>query len=472
MVFSSVIFLFFFLPVTLAGYYIVPSLKWKNIWLLIASLFFYFWGGSAFFPVIIFSIVVNYLSGLLIYKTDGNVKRFFMIIAVFLNLLNLGYFKYAGFLMTTIRDITHIQIEIPEILLPIGISFFTFQGMSYVLDVYRGKEVQKNILYLGLYIALFPQLIAGPIVRYGEIEKQITVRPHSVEGFAEGIRIFCIGLAKKAVIANSLAIVCDPIMDSDPKGNTAVIAWIGIIYYTLQLYFDFSGYSDMAIGLGRMFGFTFPQNFNYPYISRSPSEFWRRWHMSLSAWFKDYVYIPLGGSRRGNVYINLFIVFLLTGVWHGASWNMIIWGIYWGILVIGHKFFKNVIGSETKDNSPVKTVVSHILMAFCILIGWVFFRAPNISHAIDYLKVMFGSYNSGWKQFDVSYYIHKYELFILILAVFAMLPVGKKMAEDLKNRISPVWYSLICSVFTIVLFGISILYVVTETYNPFIYFRF
>ena len=477
MVFSSVIFLFFFLPVTLAGYYIAPNIKIKNIWLLFASLFFYFWGGVSFFPIIIYSIVVNYVSGILIDRSRGSRRKAVLIISIILNLSNLAYWKYAMFLMEIVRGITHTHFDIPTILLPIGISFFTFQGMSYVIDVYRGDvDVQKSIFKLGLYISMFPQLIAGPIVRYNDVEVMLADRNHTLDGFVSGCRRFIIGLAKKAILANSLAAVCDPIFDATGISHTIPVAWTGAVFYTLQLYFDFSGYSDMSVGLGKMFGFDFPENFNYPYISLSPSDFWRRWHMSLSRWFRDYVYIPLGGNRKGNVYLNLFIVFVLTGIWHGASYNMLIWGIYWGILVVGHRFIRQHIKSLSGDDKNVqwylKRAGSWIMMAAVVIMGWVIFRAPGISEALGYLAAMFGGGKSGPVQFGLSHYVHFYECFILAVSLFAMLPAGKALSGRIKERMTPVSYQVLACISSAVLFMISILYVVTETYNPFIYFQF
>lgn len=343
MVFSSVIFIFFFLPLAIAGYFLLPSIKWKNFWLIIISFFFYAWGGYTFLPIILYSILLNYIGGYLLEIPSISLKvtlrKGIFAFIIILNLLSLGYWKYTKFLMQTFCSLTGLELTIPEIILPIGISFFTFQGMSYVIDVYRKKAaVQKNILKLGLYIALFPQLIAGPIVRYSNIEKQLNERSHSIDDFATGIRIFTIGLAKKAILANSAAITADAIFELPPWQNEPTVAWLGLLFYAFQLYFDFSGYSDMAIGIGRIFSFQFPQNFNYPYISCSASEFWRRWHISLSVWFRDYVYIPLGGNRKGNVYLHLLCVFALTGIWHGASWNFVLWGLYWGIIVITENF--------------------------------------------------------------------------------------------------------------------------------------
>lgn len=327
MVFSSVIFLFVFLPVTLIGYYLM-SAKGRNIWLLVVSLFFFCWAQFNYLWLILFSIGINYAGAILIDNlSDKVVRRACLVISIIANLGLLFYFKYFNFTIDAINRIGNVSIPEKEIALPIGISFFTFQGLSYVIDVYKHKaHAQKNILKVALYIALFPQLIAGPIVRYVDIAKEIDYRTVSISDFSEGAKRFVLGFSKKILIANTMGAMVDSIWNAGVDQNTVAIAWVGAIAYMLQIYFDFSGYSDMAIGLGRMFGFHFLENFNIPYTSSSISEFWRRWHISLSSWFKDYVYIPLGGNRK-HVYLNLAIVFILTGVWHGASWHYIVWGV-------------------------------------------------------------------------------------------------------------------------------------------------
>ncbi len=507
MVFSSTIFIFFFLPLALAGYYLLPSVKWKNTWLLIASLFFYFWGGYAFFPVILWTIFLNYAGGRLLEAAEEpetmqkaapvrsaailgrigreKVRKGIFTGIILLNLLNFVYWKYTGFFLQTIRDITGLEFVIPEIMLPIGISFFTFQGMSYVIDVYRKNvPVQKNILKLGLYIALFPQLIAGPIVRYSDIQKQLETRRHSIDDFAEGIRIFTIGLAKKAVISNSMAITADAVFELPPYQHEVAVAWIGAVFYTLQLYFDFSGYSDMAVGLGRMFGFRFSRNFDYPFISTSVAEMWRRWHISLSSWFRDYVYIPMGGSRRGNVYLHLFIVFALTGFWHGAAWNYVVWGLFWGVAVVAERFltkcfFHGSAGGKTDSPGKLQVLVAAAARicrwAFTMLlwiISMVIFRTDTPAQSVQYLKVMFGLTASRDVGFSLSYYINRYEIFILLLGLAAMLPAGKACFLRLKEKLPENGFICLQNIVTLALFGISVIYVVTGTYNPFIYFQF
>lgn len=473
MVFSSTIFIFFFLPITLAGYFVIPSLKAKNFWLLLTSLFFYFWGGSAFFPIMIYSIVLNYIGGRVIgyLQEVGKEKerKFFLILIIVLNLLNLGYWKYTKFFMQSISDFTGFQFSIPDIILPIGISFFTFQSMSYVIDVYRGDaQVQKSIFKIGLYISLFPQLIAGPIVRYVDIEKQLTARVHCVDGFAEGIRFFTVGLAKKAIIANSAAVTADAIFNMHPYQNTTAVAWLGLLSYTLQLYFDFLGYSDMAIGLGKMFGFEFPKNFNYPFISRSGTELWRRWHISLSTWFRDYVYIPLGGNRRGNVYFNLMCVFVLTGLWHGASWNYVLWGFYWAVVIMIERF----VTHKLQWKPVIPKFFSWCFTMFLWFMSMVIFRPATLQGSLQYFQSLFGLVPMQNVGFSLDYYLNTYELFIIVIGLIAMMPIGKNCYEKLKMRMSETVFTLLENAITLMMFGISVLYVVTGTYNPFIYFQF
>lgn len=472
MVFSSNIFLFFFLPVTLTGYFLLRSVKSRNIWLFIMSCVFYIFGGVAFFPIIIYSILLNYAGGCLLHaaRTAGKetLCKWIFRCVVALNLLNFGYWKYTGFFLQVVNDVTGWQLIIPEIILPIGISFFTFQGMSYVIDLYRGDAtVQKNVLRLGLYIALFPQLIAGPIVRYSDIERQLSDRKHSIDDMASGIRLFVAGLTKKAVIANSVAVTADAVFEVHPYQNEPAVAWLGLLVYTIQLYFDFSGYSDMAVGLGKMFGFHFPKNFNYPFISCSGTELWRRWHISLSSWFRDYVYIPLGGSRRGNVYLNLLIVFVLTGFWHGAAWNYVLWGLYWGVIVIVERFAACHIGKVR-----IPKIFSWIITMFLWLMSMVIFRTGTLRECGQYFLSMFGMAEVRDAGFSLSYYIDKYILFIIVLGIVAMMPVGKQCYVILKEKMPETGFLVLENAATLILLGISVLYVVTGTYNPFIYFQF
>lgn len=480
MVFSSPIFLFGFLPIVLLSYYLSPRII-KNITLLIFSLIFYAWGEIFYLLVMIVAIISNYFIGQFISKNHKRPKRqkSWVIIGITINLILLVSFKYANFITDNI-NIVLSQIYIPPIdlnpiHLPLGISFFTFQAISYIVDVYR-KEVpaQKNPLNLALYISLFPQLIAGPIVRYHDLSQQITNRSHSLDLFAKGAQRFIYGLAKKMLIANPLGEVADSIFILSGNDLTMPLAWIGISAYTLQIFFDFSGYSDMAIGLGRMFGFHFHENFNYPYISTSLREFWRRWHISLSTWFRDYVYIPLGGNRVSTVkvYMNLLLVFVLTGFWHGGSWNFLIWGIFHGaFLASEHAGFSAILKKTWK---PVR----HAYLLIVVLIGWVFFRADSISAAITYLKSManINNFQTTWLQFaQVLSYEAIYAFIIGAILSTPIYPYSKKYLEHLSGK-NPLKTALLIDIPRLLLLSsllfLSILKVASSTYNPFIYFRF
>lgn len=467
MVFSSSVFLFVFLPIVLIGYIVIPG-KLQNIWLLLSSIFFYCWGGMAFVPIILFSVFINYIGGICIDSENNEKKRkCLLVLFLGLNLLNLGYWKYTNFIVEIIEKILSCEIKIDAIVLPIGISFYTFQGISYIIDVFRREvKVQKNPLYVALYICLFPQLIAGPIVRYADIEKQIADRKKSLDRFEEGIIRFVVGLGKKAILANEMGQISEQIFQSPCEENTVIIAWIGAISYTMQIYFDFSGYSDMAIGLGKIFGFDFPENFNYPYISKSVSEFWRRWHISLSGWFRDYVYIPLGGNRKGNVYVNLFIVFLLTGIWHGANWTFIVWGIYYGVFILIERYLKNRI----KIEFPM--LAKWLYTMLVTVIGWVLFNSPSIEYAVKYIRSMFGMLPLGKVRYMISWYVDRYTLFIFIIAVIAATPVGMKGWKKLSVFLTTECRQILSYILTVVLLVLSMMYVMTSTYNPFIYFQF
>ena len=467
MVFSSSVFLFVFLPVVLIVYSVIP-VGLQNFWLLFSSLAFYLWGGTQFFPIIIFSILVNYLGGVCLAKVQKERYRK-MILAAFvgLNILNLGYWKYTNFLVDIVRQITGFDIEMEAIILPIGISFYTFQGVSYIIDVYRGDvEVQKNPIYVALYICLFPQLIAGPIVRYADIANEIENRKRTLDHYEQGIIRFILGLSKKAIIANSMGAIAEPIFSAPPGENTVAVAWIGAIAYSLQIYFDFSGYSDMAIGIGKIFGFSFLENFNYPYISQSITEFWRRWHISLSGWFRDYVYIPLGGNRKGNVYVNLFVVFLLTGIWHGADWTFVIWGIYYGIFIVAERWAKKNL------NNHIPAVISHGYTLFLVVIGWVIFNARDLKHAWQYILSMFGMLPLEKVRFTYEWYLNRYSLFLFLIAIFSALPAGKIIWKKITQKLPEAVQKMLCYAGTGLLLVVCMIYVMTSTYNPFIYFQF
>jgi len=468
MVFSSSIFLFFFLPLVIAGYYLLKE-NFRIYFLLLASLFFYAWGEPKYVLIMLLSIIINYSFGMLIDKshTIKTLAKFLLVLAVIGNLGILFYFKYLNFSINTTNRIFHTGFALRDIVMPIGISFFTFQGMSYVIDLYwRKVNVQKNPAKLAFYISFFPQLIAGPIVRYIDIENQIIKRTVSVEKFAAGAQRFVIGLAKKLIIANTMGEVVDMIFSVPALEITTGTAWLGIICYSFQIFFDFSGYSDMAIGLGKMFGFEFLENFNYPYISKTITEFWRRWHISLSSWFRDYVYIPLGGNKKGNVYVNLFLVFVLTGFWHGANFQFLVWGLWHGFFLIVERLFGM---REIKNDKiiPLRYVITMLI----VVLGWVFFRSPDLKYAITYLGVMFGMVQPEFAGFETSFYLSPKIIMMLCLAALVSTPVSKIAYNTIKTRVGiihkPVVYGL-----TLVLFFICIVFVTASSYNPFIYFRF
>ena len=461
MVFSTPIFLFLFLPAVLVLNYIIPKkyIAAKNVVFLIASLFFYAWGEPKNVLLMLLSIAVNYVCGLLLGRFDSDEKKRKVVLwaSVVFNLGLLFFFKYFNFVTGGL---------FPVIKLPIGISFFTFQIMSYTIDVYRRSvEPQKNLVKLALYISLFPQLIAGPIVRYIDVEKQLTYRECTAEKTARGMIRFSMGLAKKVIISNTVAAICDGIFGST---NTvpAFTAWVGVICYALQIYFDFSGYSDMAIGMGHMLGFDFLENFNYPYVSCSVQEFWRRWHISLSSWFRDYLYIPLGGNRRGKVrtYINLIIVFACTGLWHGASFSFIVWGLWHGLfLVIERLGFKKVLDKLPK-------FIGWIYTMLVVLVGWVFFRADTLSAAMKYLGEMFsfsGGVANGMARFDNLSFIITVIAIVLCTPVYQFLKGKLEKTEGGKKAAF-----VIGAVLATGLFILSVIFLTGSGYNPFIYFRF
>ena len=489
MLFSSMIFLWVFLPCVLIGDAIINMIpfenrairtKVKNTFLLVASLIFYAWGGIYYLLIMLTSIGINYVGGQLLahrYTEEADRKKCLTIV-VCLNLFILFVFKYFNMVGIVIENlisdggsILGMQgtgvLNLPYIVLPIGISFFTFQAMSYVIDVYRGDApVQDDLFSFALYVSFFPQLIAGPIVRYLDVAKEINERKETSYLRVSGIKRFCYGLGKKVLLANVFAETADKIFALEPSLQTGLVAWLGIICYTLQIYYDFSGYSDMAIGLGRMFGFHFKENFNYPYISMSIREFWRRWHISLSTWFREYVYIPLGGNRKGQLrtYINLFTVFLLTGIWHGANFTFIIWGLYYGIILVIERVFLG----KLLDQNPIK-VINHVYVLIIVVIGWVFFRANNIYLAISYLKGLFDFSGNGWM--IMSYLSMKLILF-LIAGVMLCGPLQQKWQHWYEVKRKNQTVQRIDFVFQIALLVLSVLSLIGGTYNPFIYFQF
>lgn len=471
MVFSSNVFLFYFMPIVLFGYFLMDS-KFRNVWLLFASLFFYAWGEPYYVVVMLFSIIVNYiLGGGISYFKNQKIRKIMLMIAVVCNLGILFYFKYLNFTIDIVGAIFKYEFIVKSIALPIGISFYTFQGLTYVIDIYReDAKVQKNPIKLGLYIAMFPQLIAGPIVRYKDVAIQLDTRKYDVDNCFYGIWRFIQGLAKKAIIANTVAELADQIF-SQPTGElSTATAWLGILCYTFQIYFDFSGYSDMAIGLGRILGFKFAENFNYPYISTTITEFWRRWHISLSTFFRDYVYIPLGGNRKGNVYLNLLVVFLLTGLWHGASFNFIIWGVWHGFFIVLERFNKKhqVINIKCKGMFALKYIYTMLV----VMVGWVFFRADTIEEAMYYIGRMFNLYPASQIGFTVMWYLDKYILVILSIAIIVSSGVLRKVKDYMRNRVKGGILLVGKSAVLGILLITSMIYVMTSTYNPFIYFKF
>ncbi|GAB6927488.1 MBOAT family protein [Paenibacillus sp. JCM 10914] len=464
MVFSNLVFIFAFLPIVISLYYLIRK-EFRNSVLLIASLFFYAWGEPTYLFLMIFSISTNYLLARVIIKTN-KYRRIALIIAIIINIILLGYYKYAGFILSAISGVFNFTYDFTPVALPIGISFYTFQAIAYLVDIYRNEiKPQKNILDFALYISFFPQLVAGPIVRYDIVAAQLKDRKESVNLFAQGCIRFIIGLGKKVLIANQLGLVADEIFSSPHNELTTSLAWIGILAYTLQIYFDFSGYSDMAIGLGKMFGFKLPINFNYPYISKSITEFWRRWHITLGSWFRDYIYIPLGGNRQGKWKYarNLFVVWFLTGLWHGASWSFVIWGLYFGVIIALEKM------ALSKVLIKLWAPLQHLYVLLIVMIGWVFFRADNFVYSFHYLKIMFGINTPEYFDHTTVYYLHDYGVYFILGIIFS-IPI-KKMLSD--NRIIfSQKFQVIIPVVYIILFLLSIMYLTNSTYNPFIYFRF
>lgn len=468
MVFSSTIFLFLFLPIIILGNFLFNQ-KYRNTFLFLGSLFFYFWGEKSLTIIMLSSILINYISGIgisYLQKQKRPVKPL-LTLAIIANLSFLLYYKYFDFFLDNIAFFGFKSaFRDSEIILPIGISFFTFQGISYLIDLYRTDvSCQKNIIHLGLYISFFPQLIAGPIIRYHDIANELKNRIITRNLFTEGLVRFIRGLAKKVIIANSLALVADQTFDIAPTDLPTASAWLGIICYTLQIYFDFSGYSDMAIGLGKMLGFNFKENFNYPYISKSIKEFWRRWHISLSTWFKDYLYIPLGGSRKGSflTYRNLLIVFFITGFWHGASYNFIFWGLFHGAFLILEK-------SKYLLIEKLPNIIKHIYVLLVVIIGWVFFRAETFNDAIVYLQHLFTPISDG--NYTPFIYVNNYFVFVLCLAIIFSTPIRKLISQKFNSEKLEAFQLISNYGFHLMLFLFSIMELGQSSYNPFIYYRF
>lgn len=466
MVFSSLVFMFAFLPVVLLIYYLLP-VKFRNAFLLIADLIFYGWGEPVLVFLMLFSILINYIAGILIEKSNSNNKKrkFILIASVVIDLGLLGFFKYAGFITNNLKVVLpFLNIPLISIPLPIGISFYTFQIMSYTIDVYRGDtEAQRNIIAFGTYVSLFPQLIAGPIVRYRDVDDQLVERHENLQLFSRGIRLFLLGLAKKVLIANPVGLIWDNMRQM--QGGGALVSWVGIIAYTFQIYFDFSGYSDMARGLGNMFGFEFLKNFDYPYISKSITEFWRRWHISLSTWFKEYVYIPLGGNRKGlpRQIFNLFVVWGLTGLWHGASWNFLFWGLYFGVILVFEKLFM------LKALNKMPAVIKHLYSLVFIVFGWVIFYYSDdvggIKAMFTFISTLFtGSFISSDGITAVLS-----SLPMLIIAAAASTPIIRKIYNKLSDLKGFKYVEAVVALLVLILCTASL---VNDNYNPFLYFKF
>ena len=468
MLFSSIVFLFTFLPAVMILYYLLP-VRFRNVILLLASLVFYAWGEPVYLFLMLLSILFNYFSGLDIARNlqDKRAAKRSLVFNLIINLAVLGFFKYEGFVLDTLNEILPVHISYHALPLPIGISFYTFQILSYIIDVYRGNvKVQTNLSNFALYVTMFPQLIAGPIVQYADVDEQLASREVSRTKFGEGSMYFIRGLAKKVLLANTSGMIFTEVSGL-AKGNIAVVtAWLGAFAYMFQIYFDFSGYSDMAIGLGKMFGFEFNMNFNYPYVSKSITEFWRRWHISLSSWFRDYVYIPLGGNRVSKIkhIRNLLIVWFLTGLWHGAAWNFVAWGLYYGVILIIEKYFLSPVLDRLPD------VVRHIYSIVLVVIGWVLFFSSSFGQAADYIRVMFGAGAHGFADRE-SMYLLTSNLILWLILIFGSTPLVHFRYEHMLR--SKKWNTtIINSVVYAALFIVCIAYLVTETYNPFLYFRF
>ncbi|HDR7688958.1 MULTISPECIES: MBOAT family O-acyltransferase [Bacillus cereus group] len=468
MVFSSLIFLFMFLPLVLIIYYVSPKVL-RNCMLFIVSLIFYAWGEPVYIVIMIFSTIFDYINGVLIdkYRDRKGITKAIFINSIIINLGILGFFKYYGFVVDNINTIFNLNLPVETLPLPVGISFYTFQTMSYVIDVYLGKvQAQKNIISFGTYVTMFPQLVAGPIIKYSDIDKQLQERKVTLDRFGEGMELFVRGLALKVLLANNIGLLWTSVKETSISELTIITAWMGIIAFAFQIYFDFRGYSAMAQGLGKMFGFDFPENFNYPYISKSVTEFWRRWHISLGSWFREYVYIPLGGNRTGLIkqLRNLFIVWFLTGLWHGANWNFIVWGLYFGLFVTLEKLFL------LKWLKNRMSFIGHVYTLIIVLIGWVFFEFENLSVAMNFLGTMFGFNQSVFLDNKTLYYITTNFMLFIVLAICST-PFPKRSFVYIREQLK-LPGAIGIPVFYVILAVLSTGYLVNDTYNPFLYFRF
>lgn len=473
MVFSSLLFLFLFFPAVLILYFSVPK-KFRNAVLFVVSLFFYAWGEPKYVFLMLITIVLDWILGMWVerFQLRGNDKmaKLMVLLAVVSNIGLLAFFKYTDFFIKNVNSIFQLDMPLLKIALPIGISFYTFQILSYVIDVYRqDTKAQHNIVSFGAYVVLFPQLIAGPIVRYRTVADELDCRTESVPEFSAGISRFMVGLGKKVLLANNIGMLWDQVSGLGAANTPVLTAWLGIIAFTFQIYFDFSGYSDMAIGLGRMFGFHFLENFDYPYQSKSITEFWRRWHISLSTWFKEYVYIPLGGNRNGMAkqIRNILVVWLLTGFWHGASWNFMLWGVYFGVFLIIEKLFL------LKHLQKAPGWVGHVYTMFLVMISWVIFAFDDLSLGLDYIRAMFGLTGAGFVNGQTVYLFYT-NIVMLVVLFIASMNWGKRIYAKLCEKLKAGSLSLtvIQNVAYIGIFLLSVAYLVDASYNPFLYFRF
>lgn len=456
MIFSSITFLFYFLPLVLLLYYLVPN-KVKNLVLLLSSLIFYAWGEPKYIILMIFSSIVDYTIAIIIDKYRGKIQsKIALCCSVLINLSLLFFFKYTDFFIEISNSIFSTNFDLLNLALPIGISFYTFQTMSYSIDVYRGDApVQKRFISLATYITLFPQLVAGPIVRYQTVAEQMNERKHSISKFEDGVYRFCLGMCKKVILANNIGLIWNSVKVLEFSEISLLTAWLGICSFGLQIYFDFSGYSDMAIGLGKMFGFDFIENFNYPYISKSITEFWRRWHMSLGQWFRDYVYIPLGGNRKGTKrwLLNIFIVWMLTGLWHGAYYNFVLWGIYFGLILLIEKLY------IYEKLSKLPNFVQHFYVLFLVSMSWVLFEVMNVNDIFIYIKSMIINANIIDSTFT---YLFISNLFIIVFSILSATPIFEKYISN----------KLVKKSIVLIGFIISICFLIDASFNPFLYFRF
>ncbi len=476
MVFSSVIFLFRFLPIFLLLYFVTylwpTARRMRNVILFLGSLFFYAWGEPVYVLLLLFSTLSDYIHGRLIERFRGRgVAKVLLFSSVLINLAALGFFKYADFLLQTVNQLTGADIPLLNLPLPIGISFYTFQTMSYTIDVYRGNaKVQKSLLDFGVFVTLFPQLIAGPIVRYTDVQDDLSDHHAGIEDISCGIRRFITGLSKKVLLANNLGLLWEEVLATAPDGMNVLLSWLGILAYAFQIYFDFSGYSDMAIGLGAMMGFRFPENFRYPYISRSITEFWRRWHMTLGQWFRDYVYIPLGGNRKGpsRQLFNILIVWILTGIWHGASWNFLLWGLWFALFLMLEKLWLHKILAR------LPKVFGFLYTAVVVLFGWVIFAIEDVSKVFLYVRSMLGMSGAGLYDRNALFLVKECAV-LLVIAVLASLPLGSCIAKRLSeggNGPAIALRRFLEKLLPALLLLASIAYIVDASYNPFLYFRF